>query len=220
MKFTDFEGGVRVTAFASGGLIPADRRGAVETGLIHIADWFVTFCHMAGIDHHDPSAGPQTFPDVDGVDQTLTVLQGAKSPRQDIPLIISSDAIIQWPHKLVLGSQKGMGVWTGKKSPNSTLVKDSDSGCGNLGCLFDIEADPTEHNDLQQHHKAPLDLTAKLSKTLSLSKKSFYQSTVDPVKGTTGYEKCQSLKAWARAHHNFAGPICYADDAFNMKAAV
>ena len=40
---------MRVNAFASGGLIPAARRGAVEEGLIEIADWFTTFCGLAGV---------------------------------------------------------------------------------------------------------------------------------------------------------------------------
>ena len=40
-KFADLEGGTRATAFVSGGLLPAARRGSSEPGYIHAADWFV-----------------------------------------------------------------------------------------------------------------------------------------------------------------------------------
>jgi arylsulfatase B len=39
MKFTDFEGGTRVAAWASGGVIPANLRGSTTQHLIHICDW-------------------------------------------------------------------------------------------------------------------------------------------------------------------------------------
>ena len=45
-------------------------------------------------------------------------------------------AIIVWPHKLVLGKQRGMGVWTGKVHPNATArLVDNDPGCP-AGCVF------------------------------------------------------------------------------------
>eukprot|EP00666_Eupelagonemidae_sp_cell4sb_P007475 gene7475-23207_t len=59
MKFSDFEGGTRVAALASGGLIPKARRGKVEKGIIHIADWLHTFCALAGVDPRDPALNPQ-----------------------------------------------------------------------------------------------------------------------------------------------------------------
>ena len=40
-KFADLEGGTRATAFVSGGLLPAARRGSSESGYIHAADWCV-----------------------------------------------------------------------------------------------------------------------------------------------------------------------------------
>ena len=39
-KATNFEGGVRVPTFVSGGLLPAAMRGKVLTGLVHVADWY------------------------------------------------------------------------------------------------------------------------------------------------------------------------------------
>ena len=43
-KETSWEGGIRSTALVSGGWngLPNNRRGKVEYGMIHIADWYVT----------------------------------------------------------------------------------------------------------------------------------------------------------------------------------
>ena len=38
-KYADLEGGVRATAFISGGLVPAALRGTSSSVVMHIADW-------------------------------------------------------------------------------------------------------------------------------------------------------------------------------------
>merc|ERR1719199_984936 len=48
-KFSDFEGGVRVAAFATGGVLPKAVRGKSVDGMISIADWYATFCALAGV---------------------------------------------------------------------------------------------------------------------------------------------------------------------------
>ena len=45
-KFSNWEGGIRVAAFVSGGVVPAARRGTVETGLVAGWDWYAT---LAGV---------------------------------------------------------------------------------------------------------------------------------------------------------------------------
>lgn len=44
----DFEGGTRVCAFATGGIIPKRLHGSRTSGFIHIADWYATFASLAG----------------------------------------------------------------------------------------------------------------------------------------------------------------------------
>ena len=56
-KFTMFEGGVRSLAFANGGVLPDSMRGKTSEGFIHIADWYPTFCKMAGVDPSDSGPG-------------------------------------------------------------------------------------------------------------------------------------------------------------------
>ena len=66
------------------------------------------------------------------------VSSGAPSTRTEIMLTV--DAFIAWPYKIVQGSQGGKGVWVGQQSPNATKVKDDDPGCDSeVGCLFNIE---------------------------------------------------------------------------------
>ena len=51
-------------------------------------------------------------------------------------------AFLSMPHKIIFGRQMGLGVWTGPVYPNGTK-EGLDSSCIE-GCLFNVEADPTE----------------------------------------------------------------------------
>ena len=81
-KGTFFEGGVRSLAFANGGLIPDKMRGKSTQGFIHIADWYATFCKLAGVDPSDSGTGK--FP-VDGMD-IWPIITGEtdKTPHEEI----------------------------------------------------------------------------------------------------------------------------------------
>ena len=203
MKFSDFEGGTRAQSFASGGAIPAARRGATESGLMHIADWLHTFAALAGVDATDHKAAEAgVVPPIDSLNMWPTVATGAASPRSEIA--ISSNAFIAWPYKVVVGKQGGKGVWTGPQHPNSTAtLKDDDPGCGD-GCLFNIEADPTEHVDLAKASPALLaNLTAKLNAAVA----GRYQTGDDKYKGK--YTNCTSLANVARVYPGFGAPLCH-----------
>lgn len=52
-KCLSWEGGTRVYALVSGGLVPAARRGGRADQLMHIADWYPTFVTLAGVDPSD-----------------------------------------------------------------------------------------------------------------------------------------------------------------------
>ena len=89
-KFADLEGGTRVTAFVSGGVVPAARRGATENGYIHCADWYATILGLAGLDAEqivDARAAAAGLPPLDSLD-VWPLLSGANatSPRVEIPL--------------------------------------------------------------------------------------------------------------------------------------
>jgi arylsulfatase A-like enzyme len=58
------EGLLRALAFANGRLLPKKVRGTKSEEFIHIADWYTTFCKLAGVDQFDSETGK--FP-VDGL---------------------------------------------------------------------------------------------------------------------------------------------------------
>ena len=106
-KNTDWQGGIRVNAFASGGYLPARMRGKVTEGYIHIADWYATFCALAGIDPIDTQAAKANLPPIDSLDMWPLIF-GRKSisPRVDIP--ISLTTLISGNYKILTGN---VGPW-------------------------------------------------------------------------------------------------------------
>ena len=46
-KDSDWEGGVHTPALINGGWLPPDRRGLRMRGIVHIADFYATFCSLA-----------------------------------------------------------------------------------------------------------------------------------------------------------------------------
>lgn len=172
-KYSDFEGGIRVNAFASGGLVPSNRRGAKSASLVHVSDVFATFIRLAHFGTAstydatalaalilDTDAAAAGLPPVDSLDTLWPAITGTGSSgvkRQEIH--ISAETLISGNYKLITGTQI-MSMWTGPYYPNTTgqqpLYPDSPSNmftgtfsynCTN-GCLFDVFADPTEHDDL------------------------------------------------------------------------
>ena len=82
-KHTNWNGAFQVASMISGGFVPDNLRGTSSSLRISIADWYPTFCALAGasaddpppvaplpVDPTDPSKdiwGAHSFPDVDGV---------------------------------------------------------------------------------------------------------------------------------------------------------
>merc|ERR1719464_1504894 len=73
-KSTLWEGGIRATAFVTGGALPEDRRGLSMDALMHVSDWFPTLCSFAGIDYETDDVQ-----DLDGFDQIHNILYGETS---------------------------------------------------------------------------------------------------------------------------------------------
>ena len=155
-KGNNFEGGVHVPALLSGGVLPEAMRGRVLDGVVHIADFYSTFCHLAGgIDPTD------TNPDAPSPIDSLNMwpyLSGAvqESPRNltvfDHLMFsgVAQGAIRSGRYKLVMMNESEAG-WYGQFSPNETWNKamaDIYACSVDAPCLFDIVSDPTEHVDL------------------------------------------------------------------------
>merc|ERR1711934_775430 len=98
-KYSMWEGGIRVNAFASGGYLPAKVQGTKLEGIIHIADWYGTLCGLAGVSPQDAEAEASGLPPVDSFDM-WPMLSGENktSPRETI--LVTSELILhnQWKY--------------------------------------------------------------------------------------------------------------------------
>ena len=156
-KMTMFEGGVRSLAFANGGALPDSMRGKTSEGFIHIADWYPTFCKMAGVDPSD--SGPGKFP-VDGLD-VWPIISGENATTQHEEIVLGynysyyahstpTGAIIVGEYKLISGTQDhGCDnlMFTSLDYPCSQGKKGND--CDPY-CLYNIIEDPGERQDLSK----------------------------------------------------------------------
>lgn len=76
-KRTNYDGGMRVTAFVSGGLIPQALRGTSNDIRFHIVDWYPTFCRLVGISSFDGSPTPPEPVDPTNPDKVRLAVHGA-----------------------------------------------------------------------------------------------------------------------------------------------
>jgi arylsulfatase I/J len=159
-KYSDFEGGIRVAAFASGGFLPAAVRGTVNEGTVHIADFYGTYAKLAGVDPTDRIAAAAGLPPIDSLD-VWPLISGANltSPRVEIP--VQPNVLISGRYKLITGRMIE-AAWGGpnypnSSSPNSPVDPGPTLNCtAHGGCLFDVVADPTEHADIAAQHPATI----------------------------------------------------------------
>jgi len=165
-KFSNWEGGIHVPAFVSGGALRENQRGTKLEGLAAVWDFYATFCDIAGVDPEDKAAAEAGLPAVDSISQwsywrgkthvaprtelaiggVLGASAGVVKPGADQTTV---EGLIQGRWKLLVGSFSE-AIWTGPKYPNKTSSKEEwevSAHCYS-GCLFDLVADPSEHDDL------------------------------------------------------------------------
>ena len=128
-------------------------RGKTTDGFIHIADWYTTFCKLAGVDSSDSGEGK--FP-VDGLD-VWPILTGESSSTLHNEIVLGYDfdgshpnqgAIIVGNYKLIVQPQ-AHGCDSVMWSPLDYPCSQGENGpdC-NPYCLYDIVNDPYEKKDL------------------------------------------------------------------------
>ena len=147
-KYTNWQGGVRVNGFVSGGFVPPAMRGKKVDGYVALADWYATFCSLAGVDKHDSRAEAANLPPVDGLDMwPMLSGQNMTSPRTEVPL---SPGLISGDYKILVGDVLEAG-WTGPQFPNKSSpasVINAVEHCSYTGCLYNIKTDPEERVNL------------------------------------------------------------------------
>ena len=114
-KGTDFEGGVRVAAFVSGGFLGRVAPNVVGQrlgGIIHIADWYATLCALAGVDPTDDRATRAGLPPIDSKNQ-WPYLTGQVHTSARATAHLSSTAYINGSYKIITGNS-GTDCWGGQ----------------------------------------------------------------------------------------------------------
>jgi len=221
-KMADWEGGVRVNAFLAGGVVPKDARGTKLDALVHIADWYATFTALAGVVNgtSDPVAAAAGLPPVDSINM-WPLISGeptqanatAAAVRSEVHLSAES-LIIRGDsgelYKLITGVQAGSG-WVGPSYPNRTGHQPLPClpgrhfkfgtwsyDCG-AGCLYDVEADETEHVELAA--KLPA-VAARLQARL----KELNRHNYNPNRGVGDRAACHAAE---ERYRGFYGPWVY-----------
>ena len=171
-KYSPWEGGIRGTAFVSGGLLPKERRGKQETGIIHISDWLATFSDMIGVNPSDPNSDIYGFPNIDGFN-VWPLVSGTNltSPRNE--LYVDNNTLIQGNYKYLKG-QVSWASWSGNIFPNSSSpqhpVEGTSQDCSK-GCLYDVLNDYTEHNNIANNNE---NIVNNMEQRLNELKKTFF----------------------------------------------
>ena len=137
-----WEGGVRGAAFIYSPIFEKEpnkyKSGYRYKGLMHVTDFYVTFAGLL-----DPSI--QTLPYLDGYNMWDALTKNKSSPRPEIlhniDPISNNSAIRVGKWKLL------QGINPGKWYPMYTTVENNNTANNNI-YLFDIESDPTEHNNV------------------------------------------------------------------------
>lgn len=191
----------------AGGLLPVEVRGTQIDDYIHIADWYATFCALAGVDPADQIAAQHNLPPIDSINQ-WPLLSGAVAKGARTGMHISPKTLIAGNWKLLTGSDAGninkfqspdkvkfdiYGVGYGISAVRNVLNKGRDCG---KGCLYDIRADPTESSDVaQQNPEVVQTLMARLHK--------LNQGVFNPDRGEfVGIDMCYKL-----LERGYYGPI-------------
>jgi len=168
---------MRVAAFVSGGFVPAAKRGTVSDAVLHVADWYVTLCNLAGADPTDdppfpplpvdPSEptrdiyGNSSYPSVDGID-AWPLLMGPPGAVHNRTLWLSNEVLLVGRYKIVVAQPNpawmvATSLNNGWKLPNGTWLPSDDAeyGCNAFQqrqhfrpCLFDLASDPREQHNL------------------------------------------------------------------------
>lgn len=164
-KMMDWEGGIRVNAFAAGGAVPAEKRGTVLDDYIHECDWYATFASIAGVDVFDERAHLASLAPVDGIDHSALLLGNAtfgSGGRTEIHHSVRALTVGKW--KLITGgamdeiASRPMGTpfltfsgWRNGWGEDAVKNDFDVRNCG-TGCLFDVQNDPYEDNEMSRTH--------------------------------------------------------------------
>lgn len=214
-KKSAFEGGVRVPAFVTGGMVPEKRRGRQLSGYVHLADWFTTLVKLGGGDPHDDVPG---FPSPDGMDMwgwlsgkdaasprtsmlLGLVLRGKQAEAPKVPQhgghVFEQATLINGSLKLILGEQQCFnGGWM-----TADGVSPSECDTDTQRWLFDIQADPEERQNLAETHSWALQAMTRLLMEHVSTQTQFFRTP------PAGFNVSAACSSYIAANDGHIGPF-------------
>ena len=175
-KFSNFEGGIRVNGFITGGFLPPERRGKRVDALMSIADFYATYAYLAGVPDEevvDARAASAHLPPLDSMNCWGALVGESPTCREELPIgdtssikpngdgntlvggLLTADG-----YKILVGAANkqylvGQNVLTAPLWPNTTLPPLTPElhprRCDRTiaqGCLFNVREDPQENDNL------------------------------------------------------------------------
>jgi len=219
-KYTTFEGGSRVVAFSSGGLVEAAARGTQTKQLIHICDMWATFSALAGVpswERGDPSphAIAGDVPPIDSINVVAALTtKGGKSTRDEVAIDVGALAIGLDMKLIVNPGTEGKDFYTGPYWPayssnGSKAVKTAPAfRCSTKSpCLFNVTSDPNERTNLAGVPGMAAMLKKFLARNDVIAATAF--QTGDDGYVPVNFTNCTTNAAFKAANGGFLGPLCY-----------
>ena len=143
------EGGIRTSAWVTGGVLPLAMRGMnlSSSHPIAVCDWHSTFLHLAGIvdtasngKGHGVSKLP--LPSIDGINQWPVISGASTTPLRD-EVFVGSGVLILGNYKLIATSNRQDDArWSGPLYPKVPATGNRTLSCSkHTPCLFDVVQD-------------------------------------------------------------------------------
>ena len=143
-KASNWEGGIRVNGWVSGGALASVHRGTRSQGLHAVWDWYATFAAVANVDSTDHRAALAGLPPVDGVSMwDYWSGNTASSPRKSLA-IGSCTAHVHPPS--AAWPADGFDEWCGSPTDTTTvaglIIDNTDSNSTGSRGLWKLVAEP------------------------------------------------------------------------------
>lgn len=193
------EGGVRTTAWVTGGMLPPAMRGTnlSSAHLIAVCDWHSTFLALAKAHEkgEQPHAAPAptsggVLPSMDGIDQ-WPVISGQSNEVLREEVFIGSGVVIRANFKLIAADTRGQeSRWSGPLYPKVPATGQALNCTQEAPCLFDVVADYREEHDLASTKP---EVVGKLQARLAELMKTVFEA--DPVPNATQAKVCAASVA-------------------------
>eukprot|EP00051_Salpingoeca_urceolata_P001933 m.45302 g.45302 ORF g.45302 m.45302 type:complete len:545 (+) comp11771_c0_seq1:114-1748(+) len=194
-KYSWLEGGIRTTAWVTGGVLPPSMRGRNLSSAhpIAVCDWHTTFLALAGAD--DDAAGDASsvgngrgtardvaerallpVPAMDGVDQWPVISGASTAPLRD-EVFVGSGVLIQGNYKLIT-AHSNEARWSGPLFPKVPAPGPRTLACSKQApCLFDVVNDVRETHDVASTRP---ELVAKMQLRLATLMKGVFEAPAVP----------------------------------------